>query len=127
MPWAGVSPNLGFTIGTPWLPLGPEHAALAVDVQERAPASTLGFARVMLKARKDHADLRDAELTLLDVPLPMLAFRRGEILCVFNLGRTAMDCAVPTEVTALDFGTGEVRRADDRLTLGPLSAWFGRF
>jgi len=127
MPWNGAAPSLGFTTGTPWLPMGPAHAALTVDVQERNPISTLAFARVMLKARKDHVDLRDAELTLFDAPLPMLAFRRGKILCVFNLGRATIDCAVPTEVTTLDFGTGEVRRTDDRLTLGPLSAWFGRF
>jgi len=126
MPWDETKPSLGFTTGTPWLPPGPAHAALAVDVQERDPASTLAFVRAMLKARKGHADLRDAELTLLDAPLPMLAFRRGKILCVFNLGRTARDWTVPIEAAALDFGTGEARREGDRLDLGPLSAWFGR-
>lgn len=126
MPWDGTKPNLGFTTGTPWLPMGAAHAALAADVQTRDPASTLAFARAMLKARKDHADLRDADLTLLDAPLPMLAFRRGPILCAFNLGGVAMDWALPPQVTALDLGTGVARREGDRLTLGPLSAWFGR-
>jgi alpha-glucosidase len=126
MPWDEAKPHLGFTTGTPWLPLGPSHAALAVDAQERDPSSTLTFARAMLRARKDHADLRDAALTLLDAPLPMLAFRRGKILCVFNLGRTAMDWTVPADAATLDFGTGEARRDHGRLALGPLSAWFGR-
>ena len=126
MPWNGAAPHLGFTTGAPWLPLGPAHAALAVDVQERDPASTLAFARTMLKARKDHADLRDADLALLDAPLPLLAFRRGKILCVFNLSRTAMDWTMPAEAAALDFGTGEARRVGGRLILGALSAWFGR-
>jgi alpha-glucosidase len=126
MPWDASHPNLGFTAGTPWLPLGTAHAALSVAVQERDPGSTLRFARQMLNARKTHASLRDADLTLLDAPLPILAFRRSEILCVFNLGRSAMNWTVPHTVTALDFGTGEARLTGDQLTLGPLSAWFGR-
>src|ERR1700761_6480233 len=63
MPWDSRKPNLGFSTGTPWLPLGPSHAALAVSVQEKDPASTLAFARTMLQARKDHPNLRDADLT----------------------------------------------------------------
>jgi alpha-glucosidase len=126
MPWESAAHSLGFTSGTPWLPVGPAHAALAVDGQERDPDSTLSFARMMLKARRTHADLRDAELTLLDTPLPMLAFRRGQILCVFNLGRAAMEWVLPAEVDTLDFGAGEARRVGGQLVLGPLSAWFGR-
>jgi alpha-glucosidase len=106
--------------------LGPAHAALSVAAQERDPGSTLGFARAMLNARKTHASLRNADLELLEAPLPMLAFRRGEILCVFNLGRSAVNWTVPHAITALDFGTGETRLTADRLALGPLSAWFGR-
>ncbi len=125
MPWE-PGPNLGFTSGTPWLPLAPAHSALTVAAQERDPGSALAFARAMLKARNAHDSLRDADLILQDAPLPMLAFRRGEILCVFNLGRTAMDWVLPQQATALDFGTGEARQTDGCLTLGPLSAWFGR-
>ncbi|MEO8894752.1 MAG: alpha-amylase family glycosyl hydrolase, partial [Rhizomicrobium sp.] len=126
MPWDADQQNLGFTSGIPWLPLGPAHAALAAAAQERDPGSVLVFARAMLKARNTHASLRDADLVLLDAPLPMLAFRRGEILCAFNLGRIVMDWVLPEAATALDFGTGEARQTDGRLTLGPLSAWFGR-
>jgi len=126
MPWDASFPHCGFTAGTPWLPLGPAHAALSVAAQERDPQSTLGFARAMLNARKTHASLRNADLELLEAPLPMLAFRRGEILCVFNLGRSAANWTVPHAITALDFGTGETRLTADRLALSPLSAWFGR-
>ncbi|MEP6829570.1 MAG: alpha-amylase family glycosyl hydrolase [Rhizomicrobium sp.] len=126
MPWDASALNLGFTSGSPWLPLGPAHTALAVAAQEHDPESVLAFTRAMLKARNLYASLRDADLVLLDAPLPMLAFRRGEILCLFNLGRSAMDWAVPEQVTALDFGTGDVQRLKGNLVLGPLSAWFGR-
>lgn len=126
MPWDAGKPNLGFSTGIPWLPLGQSHGALAVSVQEKDPASTLAFARKMLKARKDHASLRDADLTLLETKLPVLAFRRGEILCLFNLGRTAVDFALPPNITSLNFGTGTATKNGDQLQLGPLSAWFGR-
>jgi alpha-glucosidase len=126
MPWDAAMPNLGFTSGTPWLPPGPAHAALSVAMQERDPDSTLAFARAMLGARKAHQSLREAGLELLEVPLPLIAFRRGEILCVFNLSRTDENWTVPEKIAALDFGTGEATLTDGRLILGPLSAWFGQ-
>ncbi|HUO03220.1 MAG TPA: alpha-amylase family glycosyl hydrolase [Rhizomicrobium sp.] len=126
MPWDAGKPNMGFSSGAPWLPLGPSHAALAVSAQEKDSSSTLAFARTMLKARKEHRSLRDADLTLLEAKLPLLAFRRGEILCVFNLGRAAMDFALPPRVFGLNLGTGEAVQKNGSLTLGPLSAWFGR-
>ena len=126
MPWDATKPNLGFSAGTPWLPPGASHAALAVSAQEKDSASPLNFARQMLKARKDHANLRDADLTLLDAQLPLLAFRRGEILCVFNLGRAVMEFSLPPNIASLNLGTGDAAQNGTRLRLGPLSAWFGR-
>jgi len=126
MPWDAEKPNLGFSSGTPWLPLGAAHAALAVKGQEGDPASPLAFARTMLKARKDYPSLRDADLCLLEAKLPLLAFRRGEIFCIFNLGRAMMDFPLPLNIASLNLGTGEVAKAGNRLSLGPLSAWFGR-
>jgi alpha-glucosidase len=126
MPWDAGKPNLGFSSGTPWLPLDPAHAALAVAAQERDPDSTLAFARAMLKARNENACLREADLELLDAPLPLIAFRRGEILCVFNLGRRATNWPVPENAVTLNFGAGETKRTNDSLVLGSLSAWFGR-
>jgi len=126
MPWDAAKPNLAFSSGTPWLPLGPSHARMAVSVQENDPGSSLVFARKMLEARKNHVSLRDADLSLLEAELPLLAFRRGEILCVFNLGRAAMDFHLPPQITSLDFGAGEAKLTANRLELGPLSAWFGR-
>jgi alpha-glucosidase len=126
MPWDASLPHLGFTTGAPWLPLGLAHATMAVTEQERDPDSILAFARRMLKARAAHADLRDADLELLEAALPVLAFRRGDILCVFNLGRQAMTWTAPDKITPLTFGTGEVELTGRQLALGPLSAWFGR-
>ena len=127
MPWDDAKPHLGFSTGTPWLSLGIEHAGLTAAAQERDPNSTLAFARAALSFRKSHLSLRNADLMLLDAPLPLLAFRRGEILCVFNLGRSAQSWALPGQAAPLNFATGEASLSGRRLNLGPLSAWFGHF
>jgi alpha-glucosidase len=126
MPWDGQALHFGFTSGTPWLPMGPEHGPLSVAAQERDPHSNLAFTRKLLKARKAHPSLCQAGLELLEAPLPLIAFRRDDILCVFNLGRAATAWTVPAKPVPLDFGTGDAALTADRLKLGPLSAWFGR-
>jgi alpha-glucosidase len=126
MPWDAAKPNFGFSSGAPWLPPGAEHAGLAVATQEADPDSTLAFARAALSFRKAHASLRDADLVLLDAPLPLLAFRRGDILCVFNLGPAAESWRVPEGTVSLNFGTGKFALSGRRLSLSPSSAWFGR-
>ncbi|HEY5347322.1 MAG TPA: alpha-amylase family glycosyl hydrolase [Rhizomicrobium sp.] len=128
MPWDAATPNLGFTTGAPWLPLGPAHKALAVSAQESDKNSVLNFTRALLKARKAHAALRLGELELHDAPAPLLAFTRrhegGKIFCVFNLGREPVSLPVPY-AKPLDIGCGTAKLSGSTLTLGPLSAWFG--
>jgi alpha-glucosidase len=126
MPWDATS-NLGFTSGAPWLPLGADHAALAVSHQEADPDSALAYTRKLLAARKAHPALRIGTLTLL--PGDGLAFVReadGErIVCAFNLetGSTRFD--LPGPGRALDIATGDARLAGSSLTLGPGAAWLG--
>jgi alpha-glucosidase len=131
MPWDD-GPNLGFTTGTPWLPPGPAHAALSVAAQEADRRSPLHCARALIAARRGSPALRLGQLTLLDAPLPLIAFRRESVeeklLCVFNLGRTGMRFFDPALARAepLEWGCGQVTFSSGALTLGPLSAWFGR-
>ena len=88
MPW-GLGPNLGFTTGTPWLPLAVEHAGLTVEAQETDPESNLAFAREMIAFRKASAALTAGEIEILDLAEPVLGFVRREgdeaIACLFNL------------------------------------------
>ncbi|MBV9548358.1 MAG: alpha-glucosidase [Alphaproteobacteria bacterium] len=126
MPWDGEGANLGFTTGTPWLPLGEAHRGLAVAAQESDPASTLNFCRAMMQARKTYPALRDGDLKLLEAPLPLLAFLRGDkIVCAFNLGKTSLPWSLPAGAKSLGFGTGVSELAGGTLRLGPQSAWFG--
>jgi len=89
MPWNADAPNLGFTTGTPWLPLGPAHKPLAVSEQDGAADSTLNFARTFLAKRKKSAALRLGETAWIETPAPFAAFTRTHgderVLCVFNM------------------------------------------
>ena len=72
MPWDARAPNLGFTSGKPWLPLGPAHTALAVSEQEHTADSMLIYARHFLAARKKSPALRLGEIKFLDAGKPVL-------------------------------------------------------
>ena len=128
MPWDGSKPNLGFSSGTPWLPLGPAHAALAVAAQDADANSTLAYARSFLKTRKNITALVTGDLTLLEAPDQMVAFvRGGAVLCVFNLGDTAQTWTLPRSASEIPLGSGGAALKGGVLSLPPLSAWFGQF
>ena len=89
MPWAADAPQLGFSTGEPWLPFGPDHAALAVDRQEADAGSMLALTRRLLAMRRAHPALRTGAIRFLEASDSVLAFERGSgdetLLCVFNL------------------------------------------
>ncbi len=126
MPWDGEAPNLGFTNGTPWLPLGGEHRALSVSQQEGDSNSALAYTRKMGAARNVHPALRDGSLTLLPEGLGFVRESGGEkILCAFNLGSREVSFDLPGAATDMGLGTGSAQLSGRRLTLGPCSAFFG--
>jgi alpha-glucosidase len=130
MPWDADAANLGFTSGTPWLPLADAHRGLAVSRQAGDPESTLAFARQFLTARKASAALRLGAIDFRDAPEPVLAFTRtheGErILCLFNM--SGEETAFQTEQgIPLGIGCGDVRTAKTGIALGPYAAAFIRF
>ncbi|MDP3403319.1 MAG: alpha glucosidase [Brevundimonas sp.] len=99
MPWKADNGFAGFSQAEPWLPVDPRHRALAVEVQERDPSSTLHLARRLIALRKTHPALRTGSMTLLDAPDALLLFHRTEgderLLCVFNLGHDPVDWTPP--------------------------------
>jgi alpha-glucosidase len=131
MPWDAKAANLGFSSGTPWLPLSPYHKRLAVSEQAGDANSTLAYTRHFLADRKKSAALTRGDSTLLDAPDPVLAFVRTEgaerVLCVFNMSDSDatfrhVDIA---GATSMDIGCGSVVRKGDGVALGPFAAWFG--
>ena len=94
MPWASHAPQLGFSAAAPWLPLGPDHAALAVDAQEAAADSMLHLTRTLLAVRDGNPALRAGSITVLEASGNLLVFERvsadQRLLCAFNLGATPL-------------------------------------
>lgn len=133
MPWDAGCPHLGFTTGTPWLPLSPQHDALAVSEQERDPTSTLSLARRILALRRAVPALRWGEIEFRDTPSPVLAFTRaadGErVACVFNLSAAPAECPADwlESSKSLNVGSARARLRGDVLALAPYGFWLGRF
>jgi alpha-glucosidase len=119
MPWSADAPNLGFSTGEPWLPLGKEHRSLAVDRQKRDPQSLLSFTRQCLGLRKTHGALHHGSIRLIEAGEQRLVFDRangGENLrCTFNLSAAS----VPFNASGRPLiGTRDVRGD----ALGPYAA-----
>ena len=114
LPWSSTEPGLGFTTGQPWLPFGEDAAALAVDLQEADPTSTLHAYRRLLAARRELPPSLPETATLLDVGEDLLAVRRGPLLAVLNTAAEAVD--VP--VAALGVGAVVVATADGATVSG---------
>ncbi len=89
MVWQADAPAAGFSAGLPWLPVKPEQARRAVDAQMADNDSVLHVYRATLAFRREHPTLRWGDIAFLDLPEPVLAFRRGHdgqaLTCVFNL------------------------------------------
>lgn len=102
MPWEAQRQHLGFSTGPadPWLPIPPEHAAQAVDVQQNDAQSVLTFARDMIRLRRSSAPLRFGSYRLVDATGDRFAFvreRGGDaVLRAFNLGPDKL--VIPVEL-----------------------------
>ena len=140
MPWVHDQPHAGFSGGrdvAPWLPVPPEHAARAVDVNEAAPDSPLHFMRRLLAWRRTQPALVTGDIRFVDAPEPVLALVRSPeagaagktLLCVFNLGAAPVEvtlAAPASTATATDLDPAlQGRRAGDRFTLPGHGFYFG--
>jgi len=90
MPWVAGAPVAGFTSGKPWLPMGPDHAALAIDRQEADPHSLLNLTRKLVALRLASPALTMGNMEIVEAGEALLVFsREGQgqaMLCAFNLG-----------------------------------------
>ena len=121
IPWEeGEAPN-GFTTGTPWLPVKPEHAALNAAGQSADAGSVLNFYRTILAFRRAHPVLAGGDIAFIGTSEPVLAFRRsgaGEsLVCIYNLSPHGV--AVTCEGTADMLVSEAAERSGRKLMLGP--------
>jgi len=77
LPWQAQSAMGGFTAGpSPWLPLGEENLARAVDRQEADPASLLSLTTRLLRLRRENPALRHGSFDVLHADAALLVARR---------------------------------------------------
>lgn len=89
MVWSDNAPHGGFSHAEPWLPVGEDHAPLAVARQDGDPASLLNWTRRLLALRKAQAALRLGRIDMIETSGDLLIFTRQwqdeTLLCAFNL------------------------------------------
>ncbi|WP_029288163.1 glycoside hydrolase family 13 protein [Cellulomonas sp. HZM] len=94
LPWSGPAAPFGFSPAgaePTWLPQPASWAGLTVQAQSSDPASMLHLYRDVLARRRAEPSLGDGPMTWLDSDDEVLAFARGDIACVVNLGAEAVD------------------------------------
>ena len=99
MPWAAEGVSLGFSTVDGWLPTEPDHADLAISLQDSDPASPLNHLRALTALRQAHAALRLGSFEVLMATETLLVFRRRHedesLICGFNFGETPIACSFP--------------------------------
>ncbi|MGX5654156.1 glycoside hydrolase family 13 protein [Geodermatophilus nigrescens] len=121
------SPHAGFTTGTPWLPVNPDHTAWNVAAQRDDPGSVLAHHRRLIALRHDDPVVALGDFTML---LPdhdeVYAFTRAldgdALLVICNLGGGTHDLAeLLPEAPAAEVVLGNLPE-DDPATLRPWEA-----
>ncbi|MYU08566.1 DUF3459 domain-containing protein [Streptomyces sp. SID8366] len=85
IPWTRTGSSYGFGDGGSWLPQPASWGELSVEAQTGTAGSTLELYRAALAARRAQPDLGAGDtLEWLRAPEGVLAFRRGEFVCVAN-------------------------------------------
>ncbi|AEI11563.1 glycoside hydrolase family 13 protein [Cellulomonas gilvus] len=102
LPWSGSAAPFGFSppgaTRPPWLPQPACWADLTVERQSADPGSMLRLYRELLALRRTEPALGDGSLTWLETPDDVLAFARGDVVCVVNLGDDPADLPPHTDV-----------------------------
>ncbi|MBC2867345.1 glycoside hydrolase family 13 protein [Streptomyces mexicanus] len=125
IPWTREGSSYGFGSGGSWLPQPAEWADLSVEAQQGVPGSTLELYRSALAVRRTHPDLGAGDaVEWLRAPEGVLAFRRGDFVCVANT--TGESVTTPAYGRVL-LTSGEVTEADGETKVpSDTTVWFTR-
>lgn len=91
LPWEASAPGLGFTTGTPWLPVPDDWGRYARDAQVADPASTWSVLHRALAARRALWTAAPDDVTWLPGPPGVLVGRRGDAVVVLNASARLRD------------------------------------
>lgn len=110
IPWTREGSSYGFGAGGSWLPQPSEWAELSVEAQTGDPDSTLELYRTALAVRRAQPDLGAGDaVEWLRAPEGVLAFRRGDFVCVAN---TTRESVTTPAYGRLLLASGEVAEVD---------------
>jgi alpha-glucosidase len=108
MPWTAAAPQAEFSTGKPWLPLGADHAARAVDGQNADPASMLHWTRSLMALRRAQPALRHGsaavEVAQDDLLILYRTWNGQRLVCAFNLGSEAHTVDLPAAAILAQHG-----------------------
>jgi len=91
LPWESDAPAYGFSAtGDSWLPQPDQWAAFARDVEQTDGASTLALYKTLLRLRRER-ELGTGSLVWEDLGATAVAFRRGDLHVVANLGAEPLE------------------------------------
>ncbi|MFI6013891.1 glycoside hydrolase family 13 protein [Streptomyces sp. NPDC051243] len=123
IPWTRTGPSYGFGSGGSWLPQPATWGELSVEAQTGDPDSTLELYRSALAVRREQPDLGAGDaVEWLKAPEGVLAFRRGEFVCVANTGEESV--RTPAYGRLL-LASGEVSETDgDAKVPGDTTVWW---
>ena len=101
MQWT-AGENAGFTTGSPWLPVNPNHTAINAEAALADPDSVFHHYRELIRLRKDFDVIRDGSFTLLcPEDENIFAYTRdtekGHLLVVCNFTDRWLEYEVPEE------------------------------
>jgi alpha-glucosidase len=98
MPWDG-SLLAGFTTGTPWLPLGPDHASANVAAMSKSPESLLNLYHRLIELRRGNQLLTYGAIEAVGVEGNILSYERRQgndrLAIVLNLGHEPAQVSLP--------------------------------
>ena len=97
MQWT-ADEHAGFTDGTPWMPVNPNHVRINAQAQVGDPDSVFGFYKRLIALRRELAVVREGDFTLLMEDDPQVfAYLRSDgettllVACNFSGGEAALD------------------------------------
>jgi len=86
IPWSRDGASFGFGPESAWLPQPADWGERSVEAQDTDPGSMLALYRAALAMRRTEPALRGESFAWLDAGEDVIAFTRGDVLCVVNLG-----------------------------------------
>jgi alpha-glucosidase len=116
IPWATTGTGLGFTSGTPWLPIPSDWRSKSVEAQAVDESSFLHLYRSALAGRYESPPLREGSFTWRESAAGTLVFERTH-------EHETVVCAVNVDARTLELPPGEVLIASAATTHATLPPW----